>query len=323
MHVVMVREFGGPDVLEVTDRPAPVPAAGEALIEVGYAPALFLDTQMRSGRAQEWFGTTPPYVPGAGVAGTVTAVGDGVDRSWIGRRVAADTPGQGGYAAEVVVDAANLIAVPEEVGLDDAAALLHDGRTALKLIETTHPRPEEWVLVLGAAGGLGALLVQLAQAAGAHVIAAVGHHEPKLALVRELGADAVDYTQSDWIAVARALTHGAGVNVILDGIGGPVGTAAVALAAPGARFSAHGTPGGDFAQIADDEAARRQITLTGIERVQLSPEEGRQLAQRALAKAAAPALRPIIGQRFPLERAADAHRAIESRTALGKTLLEA
>lgn len=323
MHVVIVREFGGPEVLEVIDRPAPVPAAGQALIEVVYAPALFLDTQMRSGRAQEWFGTTPPYVPGAGVAGTVTAVGDGVEASWLGRRVAADTPEQGGYAAEVVVDATSLIAVPEEVGLDDAAALLHDGRTALKLIETTHPQSGDWVLVLGAAGGLGALLVQLAQAAGAQVIGAVGHHASKLALVAELGGAAVDYTRPDWTESVRGLIRNDSVAVILDGIGGPVGAAAATLAAPGARFSAHGTPGGGFTQLADDETTRREITLTGIDTVQLSPDASGKLAQRALAEAATARLRPVIGQRFPLERAAEAHRAIESRAALGKTLLEA
>jgi NADPH:quinone reductase len=323
MHVVIVGEFGGPEVLDVVDRPAPGPAAGEARIEVVYAPALFLDTQIRAGQAREWFAITPPYVPGAGVAGTVAEVGDGVDAAWIGQRVVADTPGQGGYAAEVVVDAAALIAVPREVGLDDAAAVMHDGRTALKLIDTTYPQSGEWVLVLGAAGGLGALLVQLAQSAGAHVIGAVGHHEPKLALVRELGATAVDYTLSDWSATVRALTHGAGVNVILDGIGGPLGTAAFDLAAPGARFSAYGTPGGGFAQVGREEAAAREVAVTGIEQVQLSPAEGRPLVTRALAEAAAGRLRPVIGQRFPLDRAADAHRAIASRAVIGKTLLEA
>jgi NADPH:quinone reductase len=323
MHVVIAEEFGGPEVLDVVDRPTPLPSTGEALVEVVYAPALFLDTQMRSGRARDWFPTTPPYVPGAGVAGTVAAVGDGVDAGWIGQRVVADTPDQGGYAAEVAVNAEALIAVPDEVGSDDAAALLHDGRTALKLIDITHPGSGETVLVLGAAGGLGALLVQLARATGASVIGAVGDHARKLALVAELGAAAVDYTRPDWTATVGALAGGGGVDVILDGIGGPLGTAALELAAPGARFAAYGTPGGGFAQVTGDDAAARGVTLTGIEAVQLSPGEGRQLVTRALAEAATGRLRPVIGQRFPLDRAPDAHRAIESRAVIGKTLLEA
>jgi NADPH2:quinone reductase len=323
MHVVIVEEFGGPEVLEVVDQPTPAPGAGEALVEVAYAPALFLDTQMRAGRAQDWFPTRPPYVPGAGVAGTVAAVGDGVDAAWVGRRVVADTPDHGGYAEQAVIKADSLIAVPEGVGLDEAAALMHDGRTALKLIDTTRPESGEWVLVLGAAGGLGALLVQLARAAGAHVIGAVGDHARKLALVRDFGATAVDYDRPDWAETVRSFTHGAGVDVILDGIGGSLGTAAFALAAPGARVCAYGTPGGGFAQIGHDEAAVRKVTLTGIEQVQLAPDEARQLVQGALTEAAAGSLRPIIGQTFALDHARDAHRAIESRTVIGKTLLEA
>lgn len=322
MHLVMVREFGGPEVLDVIDRPAPAPGAGEALVQVAYAPALFLDTQIRAGQAREWFPTHPPYTPGAGVAGTVAAVGDGVEADWIGRNVVADTPERGGYAEQVLVDADALVAVPGELALDEAAALMHDGRTALKLIDTTHPQPGEWVLVLGAAGGLGALVTQLARAAGARVLGAVGDHPRKLALVDELGATAVNYTEAHWTDTVRALTDGAGVDVILDGIGGPLGTAAFELAAPGSRFCGYGTPGGGFADIDRDEAAAREVTLTGIEQVQLPRDEANRLVERALAEAAAGSLRPIIGQRFALDHAGDAHRAIESRGVIGKTLLE-
>jgi NADPH2:quinone reductase len=309
--------------LEPAQEPTAAPSSGQALVEVEYAPALFLDTQIRAGRAQEWFETEPPYVPGAGVAGTVATVGAGVDPAWVGRRVLADTPERGGYAEQVVVDAALLIAVPDGVELADAAALLHDGRTALALIDATGARAREWVLVLGAAGGLGALLVQLALAAGAQVIGAVGGHERKLALVRDLGAHTIDYSQPDWIDGVRTLTEGNGVDVILDGIGGTLGSRAFALIASGGRFSAYGTPGGGFARIDPEDAAARGVTVTGIEQVQLAPAEGKQLVERALGEAAAGRLRPIIGQIFRLEHAADAHRAIESRRVIGKTLLEA
>jgi NADPH2:quinone reductase len=293
------------------------------MVEVAFAPALYLDTQIRAGRARDWFDTAPPYVPGAGVAGTVAEVGDGVDPGWVGRRVVADTQETGGYAQQVVVDADALVVVPDGVGLAEAAALLHDGRTALRLIDVTAPQPGEWALVLGAAGGMGALLVQLARAAGARVIGAVGSESRKQALVRDLDAMPVDYSRPDWTADVRELTGGVGVDVLLDGIGGAIGTAAFDLAAPGARFSAHGTPAGGFARIDRRSAAARGVVVTGIECAQIAPDEARELVERALEEAAAGRLRPIIGQRFPLDRAADAHRAIESRHVFGKTLLEA
>lgn len=320
MRVIHATAFGGPEVLELRETPAPSPGAGEALVAVAVAPVLFLDTQIRAGAARAWFDTAPPYVPGAGVAGTVAAVGEGVDGDWVGRRVVADTP-DGGYADRALVPAGSLVAVPDEVTLDDAAALLHDGRTAVRLIEVTAPRAGEWALVLGAAGGLGALLVQLAAAAGARVVGAA-RGERKLALVRELGAtEAVDYANPGWVEDVRARTGG--VDVVLDGVGGALGAAAFELVRPGGRFSAHGAPAGGFAAVDREEAARRRVTVTGIEQVQFAPAEARRHTERALAAAAAGRLRPVVGQTFALADAASAHRALESRAAVGKTLLEA
>jgi NADPH2:quinone reductase len=109
--------------------------------------------------------------------------------------------------------------------------------------------------------------------------------------------------------------------VILDNIGGQVGGAAFATIAPGGRFSAHGTPSGRFAEIDPDEAKRRGVTLSGIADVQLSAEDYRRLTAAALAEAAAGRITPVIGQTYPLAKAADAHAGIEARTVFGKTLL--
>jgi NADPH:quinone reductase len=321
MRVVEAVRFGSPEVLTLREVPAPSAGPGQAVVGVSVVPVLFLDTQIRQGAARAWFPTAPPYVPGSGVAGTVTAVGAGVAPDWVGRDVVADTAGGGSYREQAVVEADSLIQVPGGLGMAEAAALLTDGRTALGLMEMAGIRAEEWVLVLGAGGGLGCLLIQLAHAAGARVIGAARGQE-KLDLARKLGSDAVlDYSQPGWPGRVTAITGGAGPAVVFDGVGGDIGRAGFEVTARGGRFSAHGAPSGGFAQIDRREAEQREITVRGIEQMQFAPAEARRLTELALSAAADGRIRPVIGQTFPLERAADAHRAIEARRAIGKTLV--
>ena len=321
MRVIEVTQFGGPEVLEVGKADEPVPGLGQVVVDVSDVPLLFVDTQIRSGSARDWFPTTPPYVPGAGVAGKVRSVGEGVNADWVGRPVVASSAEGGGYVERAVIAVDDLIAVPEGLGIAEAAALLHDGRTAVSLIDQAHVRAEEWVLVLGAGGGLGSLLVQLAHGAGARVIGAA-RGKQKLDLARELGADAlVDYSRSGWPKQVLAITNGEGADVVFDGVGGETGEAAFEVTTRGGRFSAHGAPSGGFAQIDAKEAEERHITVRGIEHVQFTPADGKRLTERAMAAAVAGRIRPVIGQTFPLERAAEAHAAIEGRDVIGKTLL--
>jgi NADPH2:quinone reductase len=321
MRMVEATEFGGPEVLVMSEAPDPVPGPGQVVIEVAVAPVLFVETQIRRGWGGEWFNVKPPYVPGAGVAGRVISMGQGVDPGWVGRRVVTDTGEGGGYAELAVAPAEGLIPVPDGLGLPEAAALLHDGRTALRLADVARIRAGEWVLVLPASGGLGALLVQLASAAGARVIGAAGG-DRKQDLARQLGAEAVvDYSEAGWTERVRQTTGGAGVDVVFDGVGGQIGSAAFEVTAPGGRFSAHGAPSNEFAKIDPQDAKRKGVTVFGIEQVRLPPADAKRLAERVLSQAAAGRLRPVIGQTFPLERAADAHAAIEARGVTGKTLL--
>jgi NADPH2:quinone reductase len=144
----------------------------------------------------------------------------------------------------------------------------------------------------------------------------------KLGLISRLGADAaVDYSEPGWTKRVVEATGGAGPDVIFDGVGGRLGTEAFEITADGGRFSAHGSPSGGFAAIDPDRARRRRVTVKGIEQVQYRPGDHEELARRALAEMAAGRITPVIGQTFPLERAADAHAALEARTAVGKTLL--
>jgi NADPH:quinone reductase len=323
-QVVQVTRFGAPGVLATLSVPDPVPGPGEVTIAVGAADVLFLDAMIRSGRASAWFPVTPPYVPGSGVAGRVSAVGEGAGPGWAGRPVIARTGGAGGtggYAEQVVVPASHLVPVPDGAGLAEAAAVLHDGTTALGLATSTGIRPGEWVLIVGAAGGLGILLGQLARVRGARVIAAA-RGQAKLDLLTGLGAHAVvDYSEADWPDQVVRATGGAGPDVVFDGVGGQLGAAAFSVIAEGGRFSAHGAASGGFAPVDAEQAARRGVTVRGIEQVQFGPGEHERLAGQALAELAADRIRPLIGQTFPLDQAAAAHTALESRTALGKTLL--
>lgn len=325
MRVALVRELGGPEVLVPAELPDPVAGPGEVVIDVSHVDTLFVETQIRSGAFSAYFPVRPPYVPGGGVAGTVHTAGEGVDAGWTGRRVIASVGFTGGYAERAVTSADHLVPVPDGLGLREAAALAHDGVTAAALMEATAPGPGERVLLLGASGGMGTLLVQLMHAAGAHVVA-VARGERKTTLVRELGADdVIDGSDAEWAERARtALTAAGGpADVVLDGVGGAMGAAAFALTADGGRFSAHGAPTGGFAPIDPQEAARRGITLRGIGDVQLTDAEYVRLAGRTLAEAAAGRLRPVIGHVYPLSQAADAHTAIEERGLLGKVLLSA
>lgn len=309
-----MREFGGPEVLVAGEAPEPVAGPGQVVIQVAYAGITFVETMIRA----TGFGEPKlPMILGNGVGGLVSAVGQDVDPGLTGKRVISSTGGSGGYAERVAVEAAQLIEVPPSLELDAAVALLADGRTALLLIEAVGLREGERVLIEAAAGGVGSLLVQIARSAGATVIAAAGG-ERKTHLAHELGAElTVDYRDPDWADQVRTAFDG--VDVVFDGVGGTIARRAFELLAPGGRLISYGLASGAWADISPDEAATRGVSLLTLPRP--TPEASRAATERALAEAAAGRLRPVIGQRFPLERAADAHAAIESRATVGKTLL--
>lgn len=322
MRAAMVPEFGGPEVFQLVEAPDPAPGAGEVLVGVEVVDTLWLETMVRSGAGQDYWPMRPPYVPGNGVAGRVVEVGAGVDQGWRGRRVVAHTGGEGGYADRAVVAVEAMATVPDGVDLTVAAALLHDGVTALALFDVTKVGRDEVVLVVGASGGLGVLSVQLARARAARVVAVA--RGVKLERVAGLGPDAViDSARPDWADEAREVLGERGADVVLDNVGGALGEAAFTLTARGGRFSAHGTPSGRFASIDRRAADERGVTVTGIETVQLSDGDRMRYVERVLREAAAEVISPVIGQTFSLEQAGAAHAAIEGRTAFGKTLIRA
>ncbi|MGK5531465.1 zinc-binding dehydrogenase [Streptomyces sp. URMC 129] len=184
---------------------------------------------------------------------------------------------------------------------------MRDGTTAMALFGPAGVEPGEWVLITAAGGGMGLLLVRLAR---------------KPALVRELGAEVVRRRHRAGLDGHGARGDGRrrGGGAVGGRAGGEIGRAACAVAAGGARVSAHGAPSSSFAPIDPADAARRHITLTGIAELQLSPAESVRRTAEAV-EAAAGRMRPHISHTFPLERAADAHAATENREVLGKALL--
>jgi NADPH:quinone reductase len=317
MRAVEVTRFGGPDVLTLRELPDPVAGPGQLVVDVAAVDVLFMDARLRVGWGKEWFSVEPPYVPGNGVAGVVRSVGSDVDGAWVGRRVLAHTGKNNGmtpvgaYAEQAVVEVSDVEPVPDPLGLPEALTLLHDGPTVVLALASANVRPGERVLVNAASGSLGTLLVPMLKAAGAEVVGAA-RGTRKLDFIREWGADdAVDYSTPNWTDRVGA------VDVVFDGSGGDIGTAAYTLVRPGGRFLAYGSSAGEFPKT---EPAREGVTVVGI------LEMGKHVDKRAaltemLAKAAAGEITPLVGQTYPLAEAKAAHEAIEARETVGKTLL--
>ncbi|MDR8413576.1 zinc-binding dehydrogenase [Nonomuraea sp. 3-1Str] len=313
MRAVVMDRFGGPEVLRIREVEDPVSGPGQVLVAVDYAGITYVETQVRAGRGPAAHQRPPlPRIPGNGVGGRVSAVGLGADAALVGRTVVTTTGGTGGYAELAVARAEDLVPVPAQVALRDAVALLADGRTAVLLHRQAEVRPGEWVLVEAAAGGVGSLLVQLAAASGAKVVGAA-RGPGKEALVTSLGALAyVDYSRPGWEREVAEMSGG--VDLVFDGVGGVVGAQGMRAVRPGGRARVYGMASGSWTE---PEAHVTLVPDGGVP----TPAQIRALAEEALAHAAAGRLRPIIGQTYPLSEAAQAHRAIEARATIGKTLL--
>ncbi|GAA2707177.1 MULTISPECIES: zinc-binding dehydrogenase [Streptomyces] len=339
MHAVRLHAFGPAENLTHERTDDPLPGPGQVRIAVAAAGVHLVDTTQRSGDPNGPY-VLPglPYVPGREVAGTVDALGEGTDPTWLGARVVAhlghDAPG-GGYAELAVADADRLHRLP--AGLDEAAAIamIGTGRTALGILSFTELTADDVVVVPAAAGGIGSLLVQYARNAGATVVALAGG-PAKVAHARELGAGiALDYTDPAWPQAARAALGGRPATVVLDGVGGDVGREAVGLLGTGGLHLVFGwssqgrtgaAPGGQGGQPDAEELAARGITSRSVLGPAMLERFGggraglRRLEELSLAEAAAGNVVPTV-HRFPLARAADAHRALETRGTMGKVVL--
>jgi NADPH2:quinone reductase len=215
MKAVYIDQPGGPEALVYGDQPKPTPAPGEALVKLAYSGVNFIDTYHRGGL----YKLPLPAIIGSEGAGTVEAVGEGVTQLKPGDRVAY-AMARGSYAEYHSVPAAQLVKVPDAVGLDTAAAVMLQGMTAHYLTRSTFELKQgHTALVHAAAGGTGRLIVQMAMMAGASVIATVGSEAKAKLTLADGASDAILYNSQDWVAEVKRLTDGKGVDVIYDGVG--------------------------------------------------------------------------------------------------------
>ncbi|GAB2907916.1 zinc-binding dehydrogenase [Streptomyces mayteni] len=334
MHAVRLHAFGPAENLVYEEVPDLTPGPGQLRIAVAAAGVHLVDTVLRQGpvpEAPHFPVPELPTVPGREVAGVVDAVGEGADPGWLGRRVAVHlgmVPG--GYATQAVTAQDRPHALPDDLPFDQAVALLGTGRMTMGVTRFTEIEPGDTVLVLAAAGGIGALLVQYARHLGATVVGAAGG-PGKVAVVRDLGADqAVDYDDPDWADLVRAAHGDRPVDHLFEGVGGVRGRAALELVAPGGVHVCYGhastgtDAAGHVAPSPEEQAARGITSVTALGPILLDriggPSMLRLLEEESFAQAAAGAMVPLV-QRFPLAEAARAHRALETRATTGKVVL--
>jgi len=318
--VVNVHQTGGPEVLQLEEQDLGEPGPGQVRVRVSAAGVNFIDTYFRTGLYKRPL----PFAEGLEGAGRVEAVGAGVEDLRPGDRVAWNMA-PGSYAEEVLAPAAGLVRIPEGVGEDVAAAAMLQGMTAHYLahgVRQTHPG--DTALVHAAAGGTGLLLVQTLKRAGAVVYGTCSTAE-KAELVRAAGADdVIRYDQSDFAAAVRERTAGRGVDVVYDGVGQATFEGSLhSLRVRGllAIFGQASGPVPPFDLTRLNDLGSLFITRPSLFHYLQDRAELELRAGAVLGAVADGWLKVRIGARFPLARAADAHRALEGRATTGKVLL--
>jgi NADPH2:quinone reductase len=325
MKAARIHETGGPEVLVVEEVDVPVPGPGQVLIRVGVAGVNFTDVMARQGvYISSSAALELPATLGTEVAGVVAGVGPGVPDDMVGRRVIAFV--RGGYAEYAIAQPGLLTELPPGVDLAEATSFLVQGVTAWQLLrDCGRMKPTESVLVHSAAGGVGTVAVQLARAFGASTVIAAAGSVDKRKLAAELGADvAVDYTLPDWADTVLASTGGRGVDIVLDAVGGDIGEQSLTCLAPFGRLVVYGVSSSRLSAFSGSQLMHKNQSVTGYwltGRMAQDSQSIRTILAGMLKLAGAGQLRGVVRHAFPLEGAADAHRAISGRRTVGKVVL--
>jgi NADPH2:quinone reductase len=324
MNAIVIARPGGPEELELQRYPLPACRDGEVLIRIAAAGVNGPDLAQRRGH----YDPPPDASPllGLEVAGEIAALGHGVSGWQVGDQVMALANG-GGYAEYVAVPAGQVLPVPDNWTLREAAALPETWFTVTQtLVMRAGLEPGMTVLVHGAAGGIGGAAIQIATILGARAIAVVSS-PAKADYARRLGAIAtIDHNSEDIVAGVLALTGGTGVDRVLDIIGGPMAERNFAASARGGHIVQVSTLDGASASISLRAIMAKQLTLSGSTLRPQTPATKAAIADRIRADLL-PALsrpgfvKPAVTS-FPLEAAVEAHRAMEARSHVGKIVLE-
>jgi putative PIG3 family NAD(P)H quinone oxidoreductase len=323
MKAVVTERPGGPEVLSVQEVPDPAPRPDEVVVDVKATAVNRADTRQRVGLYDPPPGA-PPYL-GLECSGTISAVGADV-RGWsVGDQVCA-LLGGGGYAEKVAVPVGQLLTVPDNVDLIEAAALPEAACTVWSnLFGPLGLSPGESVLIHGGSSGIGTFAIQLARARGARV-ACTASMADKLDRCRELGAEIlVNYREEDFVFALRKATGGRGVDVVLDIIGASYLNRNVEVLAEHGRLLVIGIQSGTDAQLDLTMLLRKRAVVTGTTLRSRSPEEKAHIVAEVQKHVwpliASGAVRPVVDCVLPLENAADAHRLVEQSTHVGKVVL--
>ncbi len=332
MKAIAFHEFGPPEVLRLEEFPTPAPGPRDVVVQVHVVSVnRTLDLAVRAGQ----YARRPPlpHVLGVDPCGVVAAVGTDVTTRRVGDRVVCSTfvgkqpngapiilgvSTWGGYAEYVRLPAHATYLMPGALDFPTAVVVARHAPLAFtQLRDRAQVKSGEWVLVMGAAGGLGSIAVQVAKHLGAQVIAAAGS-DARVDSARQLGADAgVNYRTQDLTAEVRRITGGAGVNVVLDNIGDPeLFPKAFATLAFGGRLATAGGHGGGLVTLDVKHLYLNRITLFGEA---YHTEEN---VEPSLKLAAEGELKVLVDQVLPLSQAAHAHRLVEERSGIGKILLD-
>ncbi|MEZ5344385.1 MAG: quinone oxidoreductase [Pyrinomonadaceae bacterium] len=315
MKAIRLHEFGGTENLVIEEIETPVPKPGEILIKTAAAGINYADTMMREGNY-----LTKPELPvtlGYEAAGTVEAVGEGVEGFSVGQRVLATTY-SGGYAEYAVANAKMVLHIPDELGFGEATALLVQGLTALGLLEGA--KSGDSILIHAAAGGVGTLLVQLAKYRGLKVLGTASNEE-KLQLVVDLGADAaINYSESDWHEEVLNATEGEGVDWIIEMVGGEIVAKNLKVLAKNGTMIVYGSASGEDFKISVLNLMYKNHAVRGYWLQNESIENRIKFTRELLGHLEAERLEIKITE-FPFEQVKQAHEAIEGRKTTGKVYL--
>ena len=322
MQAWFCETLSGPEGLVWKEVPTPEPGPGEVRIAIRAASLNFPDILIVQGKYQ--FRPEPPFSPGGEIAGVVHSVGPGV-ASWMkGDHVVAMLT-YGGLAERVVVPDSAVFRVPD--GLDPAVAasvLTTYGTSWHALVDRAAIRAGEWLLVLGAAGGVGVAAMQIGKLLGAKVIAAARGAD-KLAFCRENGADAViDYASEDLKARVKDITGGHGADVVYDPVGGAFTESALRACAWNGRVLVIGFAAGDIPKVATNLCLLKGASIVGVfwgSFVMREPVRARAQIADILERVSRGELTPRIHARFPLARGVEAMRELETRRVMGKVVV--
>jgi NADPH:quinone reductase len=325
MRAVVCDRLGDPSVLKIQDVPIPEIGPADVLIKVGAASVNFPDVLMLTADYQHK--PELPFIPGMEGAGTISAIGAEVKNWKAGDRVIFGVR-PGAFAEYVKVPASgNLMRLPSGWSDAEGSAFRVGATTAYhSLVHRAALKPGEVLLVHGASGGVGMAAVQLGKHLGAQVIA-TGSNNARLAVVREQGADlAVNLTSADFVSVVKGMTDGRGADVIYDPVGGEVLQQSLRAAAYGARLLVVGFTSGGPTRIMSNHVLIKGLSILGVRAGETARRAGSDYAKDYAVElprlAALGVMRPHISHRFPMERAADAFRALIDRQVVGKAVID-